>query len=232
LRSESGGPDSDPSIDARGAVALLVPDLEFQRARETKLEPSEEALIVAIQRGDTKVGRQLYAHLIRIIDATLTRVMGPGQQDHDDWVQVAFEQVVRSIHSGRFQRRCRLTSWAASIACHVGLDAMRARKSERGVFDRRSEVPDPELGYAAANPERRLEARDDLRRLRAALATLSPGRAEAVMLHDALGYNLAEVAELTGSTQAAVQSRLVRGRRDLEERLGLCRGTDTKEPRE
>jgi DNA-directed RNA polymerase specialized sigma24 family protein len=68
-----------------------------------------------------------------------------------------------------------------------------------------------------------LEARDELRRLREALATLSSGRAEAVLLHDALGYGIAEVAALTASTEAAVLSRLTRGRRDLLERLGHVR---------
>jgi DNA-directed RNA polymerase specialized sigma24 family protein len=42
-----------------------------------------------------------------------------------------------------------------------------------------------------------------------------------VLLHDAFGYDLDEVAELTNSTAAAVQSRLVRGRRDLTERVPL-----------
>ena len=75
------------------------------------------------------------------------------------------------------------------------------------------------MPHAPRHPERALEARDELRHLRLALAGLSPGRAEAVLPHDALGYDLTEVASLTGSSEAAVQSRLVRGRRDLQEWL-------------
>ena len=75
------------------------------------------------------------------------------------------------------------------------------------------------MRHAPRDTERALEARDCLRQLRLALATLSPGRAEAVLLHDALGYDLTEVARMTSSTEAAVQSRLVRGRRDLQERM-------------
>jgi RNA polymerase sigma-70 factor (ECF subfamily) len=190
-------------------------------------ELSDEALVAAIQRGDRGLGRQLYARLIRVVDATLTRVLGPGQPDHDDFVQATFEEVVRTIHKGQFQRRCRLTSWAASIACHIGLNAIRTRRTERGIFDRNEDVAGPELPHAPRDTERALEARDELRQLRAALATLSPGRAEAVLLHDAFGYDLSEVAALTSSTEAAVQSRLVRGRRDLQERMGL---TDKKAP--
>lgn len=198
------------------------------RARITG-ELSDDDLVAAIQRGDKKVGRLLYTRLVRVIDATLTRVMGPGQPDHDDWVQAAFEEVVRTIYKGQFQGRCRLTSWAASIACHIGLNAIRSRKTERGVFDRNEDVSDSNLRHAPRDTERALEARDHLRQLRRALSTLSPGRAEAVLLHDALGYDLAEVAQMTNSTEAAVQSRLVRGRRDLQERvLPVRRGGPSK----
>lgn len=186
---------------------------------------SDEELVLAIQRGDKWVGRVLYARLVRVIDATLCRVLGPGQSDHDDWVQACFEEVVRTLYKGQFKGRCRLTSWAASIACHIGLNAIRSRKTERGIFDRSEDVEDSGLRHEPHSPERALEARDELRQLRLALASLSAGRAEAVLLHDALGYDLGEVAELTSSSEAAVQSRLVRGRRDLQERLLPQSGT-------
>ena len=42
----------------------------------------------------------------------------------------------------------------------------------------------------------------------------------ALVLHDVLGHNLAEVAEMSGITVAAAQSRLVRGRREFLKRMG------------
>jgi RNA polymerase sigma-70 factor, ECF subfamily len=227
---------NDPEVASSSDVALLPrqvssaslcfdgteaawPDVPARAAAVGEL--SDEELVLAISRGDRGIGKQLYGRLIRVIDATLTRVLGPGQSDHDDLVQATFEEVVRTIHKGQFQRRCRLSSWAASIACHIGLNAIRTRRTERGIFDLGEDVANPELPHAPRDTERALEARDELRQLRTALASLSPGRAEAVLLHDAFGYDLAEVAALTHSTEAAVQSRLVRGRRDLQERMGL-----------
>lgn len=190
-------------------------------------ELSDEELLAAVRRGEPKIGRLLYIRLIRVIEATVARVLGPGEPDHDDCVQAAFEEVVRSIYSGRFQQRCRLTSWAASIACHIGLNAIRSRRTERGIFDRAEDVSHPGLPVPTVQPERELEARDELRHLRMALATLSPGRAETVLLHDALGYGVAEIAALTNSGEAAVQSRLTRGRKDLLERLAALTGRGT-----
>jgi RNA polymerase sigma factor (sigma-70 family) len=184
---------------------------------------TDEQLVLAVQRGDRQMGRLLYGRLVRVIDATLTRVIGPGQPEHDDLVQAVFEEVLRTLFKRQFAGRCRLTTWAASIACHVGLNAIRSRKTERGIFDRTVDLAESvNLSRGACIPEPALEARDELTRLRFTLATISPARAEAVLLHDGLGYDLGEVAALTQSTEAAVQSRLSRGRRDLVERLRLA----------
>ena len=48
---------------------------------------------------------------------------------------------------------------------------------------------------------------------------MNPQRAEALVLHDVLGHDLAEVSALLGVSIAAAQSRLVRGRSELKQRL-------------
>ena len=222
--------DELPLLTTQVTTATLTfeatgPSWPAAEVRSPSGDISDEELVLAIRRGEKWVGRVLYGRLVRVIDATLCRVLGPGQPDHDDWVQACFEEVVRTLYKGQFKGRCRLTSWAASIACHIGLNAIRSRKTERGIFDHSEDVGDSGLRHEPQSPERALEARDELRQLRSALASLSPGRAEAVLLHDALGYDLSEVAELTSSSEAAVQSRLVRGRRDLQERLLPQSGT-------
>jgi RNA polymerase sigma-70 factor (ECF subfamily) len=192
---------------------------------------SDEALVSAIRRGDRELGRQIYKRLIRVIESTLTRVLGRGERDHNDLIQAVFEEVVRTIHSGQFQMRCSLTSWAATIACHVGLNTIRSRRMERTVFDRDQALDAiGDDAAAGSHPEQALDARDDLRRLRVALAAMPEGRAEAVVMHDVLGYGLSEIAALSGSSVAAVQSRLVRGRRELAARLAISPGAREEEP--
>jgi RNA polymerase sigma-70 factor (ECF subfamily) len=192
-------------------------------------ETSDEALVLAIRRGDRHLGRQIYRRLIRVIESTLCRVLGRREGDHNDLIQAVFEEIVRTIHSGQFQMRCSLTSWAATIACHIGLNAIRARRMERAVFER--EQPLEDFGNevrASTRPEQALDARDELRQVTAALAAMPEGRAEAVLMHDVLGYGLAEIAALSGSTAAAVQSRLVRGRKELLERIEALRAECTE----
>ncbi|HMR76180.1 MAG TPA: sigma factor-like helix-turn-helix DNA-binding protein, partial [Polyangiaceae bacterium] len=68
-------------------------------------------------------------------------------------------------------------------------------------------------------PERDVAARGAFERLRYELSQMSPGRAEALLLHDVLGHDLAEIAAMTDTTVAAAQSRLVRGRHELRKRM-------------
>jgi RNA polymerase sigma-70 factor (ECF subfamily) len=51
--------------------------------------------------------------------------------------------------------------------------------------------------------------------LMSALSTVKSTHAAAVVLHDVPGHSLAEIATLTGVSESAAQSRLVRGRKEV-----------------
>ena len=178
--------------------------------------PTDAEIIEAVKLGDDRIAALLYDRVVGVVDRTLVRVFGRRESDHDDLVQATFEQIVMTLARGRFAGACSLTTWAAKVASHVGLNALRSRRRERNLLDRGAAVDEPP---APSSPERRMEARGDVERLREVLAAMDPAKAEAVFLHDVLGHELAEVAVLTGTSVAAAQSRLVRGRREMLERL-------------
>jgi RNA polymerase sigma-70 factor (ECF subfamily) len=104
---------------------------------------------------------------------------------------------------------------------------MRSRSRERRVFDRSVEQQTLELvAEESRTPERAAETRRRVEHLLSALATVNRARAEAVVLHDVLGHDLAEIARLTGVTVAAAQSRLVRGRKEV---LKLIEGKERRD---
>ena len=157
----------------------------------------------------------------------MIRVLGRRETDHEDLVQIAFEQLILTLSRQSYAQACSLKTWASSIAAHVALKALRSRYRQRRVFNTAVAVHDlTERQSAAENLETTLESRQSLERVRAELAQLAPAKAEAVLLHDVLGHGLTEVAALMGSSVAAAQTRLSRGRRELLDRLRQAEGAE------
>jgi len=184
-----------------------------------KVPASDEQLIEAVRHGDTRVADELYRRLVGVVDRTLFRVFGRRESDHDDLVQISFERVVETLSTEAFARACSLETWAASIASHVGLNALRSRRRERRWLDRDADEAIASERKPTLEAERALEARSKLELVRHHLVAMKPALAEAIFLHDALGHDLAEIALMTGTSVAAAQSRLVRGRKELFRRL-------------
>ena len=193
---------------------------------------SDEELIEGVVRGDDRIAAELYDRLIRSVDHTLYRVFGRREPDHDDLVQATFEQIVLTLSKRRYARACSLKTWASTIARNVGLNALRSRRRERAVIDRADDATHGDRAIApTADPERSADLRAQLDRVRVHMAEMNPRRAEAVFLHDVLGHALAEVAVLTGVSVSAAQSRLVRGRRELFERMDRDSPADDRRKR-
>jgi RNA polymerase sigma-70 factor (ECF subfamily) len=184
-----------------------------EKAVETGIV-TEAMLIEAVVQGDDRVAGLLYERLFPSIDRALCRLFGGRDRDHDDLVQTSLLQVVSSIAAHKFNGACPLAAWASAIATKVGLMALRSRCRERRVIDTSESV---EGVRAARNHEiePELDARARLRQVQLALAALTAPRAEALVLHDVVGYEIPEISALTGASPSAVQSRLVRGRREL-----------------
>src|SRR5262245_6909965 len=73
--------------------------------------PTDEEIVAAIASGDTRIAAALYDRVAVVVDRTMYRVFGRREHDHDDLVQTAFEQIVRSLARERFAGACSLTTW-------------------------------------------------------------------------------------------------------------------------
>lgn len=181
---------------------------------------SETELIEGVVRGDERVAVELYYRLLPAIESSLLRVLGRRETEHEDLVQTSFEQLILTLSRQRFAGACSLATWASSIAAHVALKSIRSRTRQRRVFNLHVEPQDvSEHQRSEDDLEGTLVSRQRLEQVRLALAQLAPPKAEAVLLHDVLGHGLTEIAAITGSSVAAAQTRLSRGRRELADRL-------------
>jgi len=204
-----------PARDSRPHLRLVPGGTE--RAAEPV---SDEELIAAFVRGDRGVAEELYDRLIHVVEATLFRILGRRGDDHEDLVQSAFEQIMLTLVRKRFAGACSLRAWAATVTSHLALNVIRTRTRDRRWLAREGTCgSELERARAPVDVERQAAVRDELERVRRILATMKPERASALVLHDVLGHELAEIAVLTGVSVSAAQSRLFRARAELETKL-------------
>lgn len=176
----------------------------------------DSQLLAAMRAGDPDAATALHDRLRPVVERSIRRLLGPRDRDHEDLAQHAMIEVCVGID--RFRGECPLDAWASTIAAHVVYNHLRRKTLERRLFEgfRDSEPDEPVSSQSLAHDA---SARSTLRRVFAHLDAIDPAKAWAYVLHDVCGYDLREVAQITDSSVSAAQTRLVRGRRELHERL-------------
>jgi RNA polymerase sigma-70 factor (ECF subfamily) len=170
-------------------------------------------LLAALRKGDRTAATALYARTRPQADRTIARLIGRSDSSYEDLVQLAMIELVRSID--HFRGECSLDTWTARIAARTVFKELRRRRSESALFSAISENDHEPTGDA----QRELLLRSTLARVRTHLDAIDPLKAWTVMLHDVCGYDLQEIASITDVSVAAAQSRLVRGRGELNARI-------------
>ena len=187
----------------------------------------EESLSECVTSRDNIVLR-----LAPAIAASLRRIVGGHDPEYEDMFQTALERVFRTFGESNFRGDCTPVGWAYVIARNVAVDALRARTRERGFLSLDDAFEETRsLSHGDVGPERLAQARQELSRLREALAGLRPDNAIVVYMHDIVGHDLAEISERLRITTAAAQSRLVRGRRDVVGTLQSRKARDKRKKR-
>lgn len=132
----------------------------------------------------------------------LARMMG-SVIDGEDVLQDALLAAAKALQDGFEVHDMR--AWLFRIAHNTALNLFRARKREAIMKEHLLHLSHPvQTGDGGSMPDA----------LGPYLA-LTPIQRSTVILRDVLGYSAAEVAELTGTSVAAVKSALHRGRRSL-----------------
>ena len=182
-------------------------------------------LVAAVKNGNSRLAGAFHDRTRPVVEKTVHRLLGSSDSDYDDLVQVAMIELIRSL--GRFRGECSLDTWTATVTSNMVYKHLRRRGLERSLFAR--EMPE-DIPYST---HQQPVLRGLVDRVSEHIKQLSPDRAWAFLFHDVYGYSLEEIAAMTGITVAAAQSRLVRGRKELHERIAndpeLANGIDIVE---
>ena len=169
-------------------------------------------LVDRVRAGDASAAGAFYDRLRPVVEATLRRLLGPGDSDFEDVAQVSLIEIIRSL--GRYRGDCAVETWASAVTANAVFKQLRRRKLERTIFERQAPVDNvADAGGDVA------ELRALIGKVMRHLHKMSEARATVFLLHDVFGYDLMEVAAIVGASVSATQSKLVRGRRDLHRRI-------------
>lgn len=218
----------NPPVDGQSTDAATPPTARPSPAATALLDA---ALLAELRGGNPLVADAFCRRVWPQVDRTVRRLTGADHGDADDFSQIAVIELVRTI--GAYRGDCALDTWVAAVTSHVVYKQLR--RSSRGRHLSLELVHEHRLPASHATGERDLAVREVLARILVHLDAVGEKLAESFILHDVLGHSLREVAQITGAREAAVQSRLSRGRRQLHERIAadpeLAELLETRAPR-
>ena len=194
---------------------MLVP--EPQGTAGVRSEPpalDDSALLAGLKARDASLSAAFYDRVRPIVDRTLNRLLGSRDNEYEDVAQRALFELVDTID--RFRGECPLDAWISIVTARAAFRLIRRRKIERRLFVDLPAVDAPSSVRSHANA---VAARQAIERIRVELSRMDSNRAWTFLLHDVYGYDLKEVGQITGVSLSAAQSRLVRGRREIHERI-------------
>ena len=176
-----------------------------------------------VAAGDVEAFRGLVErHQDRLV-AVCQRLLGDREEARDA-AQEVFLKAFRK--AGDFEPRAQVATWLYRIAVNHSLNRLRRRRIVRflpfaaaGGEGGEEDAPGLDPPDEAADPEAALASRLRWRRVRRAIDTLPPGQRAVLVLVRFEGLAYKEAAEVLGISVGAVESRLVRGLRNLEAAL-------------
>ena len=202
-------------VPARADARPLAPDPGRAGPRPPAPSVDDSELLSALRAAEPSAATALHDRVRPQVDRTITRLLGRRDPDHADLAQLAMIELVYTID--RYRGECSLDAWTSTLTARVVYKAIRKRQTERrilGTLDAEDYV-----ARSAPSTDREAVARDLMLRVRKHLAAIEENKAWTFLLHDACGYDLQEIAQITGVSVAAAQARLVRGRREVHERI-------------
>lgn len=161
-----------------------------------------------LSRSDEGSFRSLYrAHTPALYGLAL-RMLGGIGPDAEEAVQSAWIRAAEGL--GSFRWESSLRTWLSGITVNCCREIRRGRRDERGLPEA---LPAGGADIPLSHPETRLD-------LQRAVAALSPGYREVLVLHDVEGFTHEEIARMLDIDVGTSKSQLSRARSTLRARLG------------
>jgi RNA polymerase sigma-70 factor (ECF subfamily) len=161
-----------------------------------------------------RYGERLYHYLLRVVQS---------EADAGDLAEEAFVRVY--LHRAQFQANRKFSTWLYTIATNLARDWQRHQARHPQVS---LDAPGPASEHSLAEtlaetkpkPDEVLESAERAEAVRKAVRALPEDLRTPLVLSVYEAKSYAEIAEILGCSNKAVEMRLYRARQELRERLG------------
>jgi RNA polymerase sigma-70 factor (ECF subfamily) len=194
-------------------LARTAPSSSTQLAPELRAA-EDNALLARLLAGEPGSAGDLHRRTRGVVRRTVNRLLGSYDHEAEDLAQVAFIELIGTI--ANFRGTGPLDAWVMVVSSRVVYRHIRRRRLDRRFV---SSVAPEQLRGTSEVTRRELAFRAALGRIRRHLKLVNAKRALTFVLHDVFGYDMQEVANITGVSLAAAKTRLARGRREIHARV-------------
>jgi RNA polymerase sigma-70 factor, ECF subfamily len=180
-----------------------------QRGKRNDMVSGLETAAARVADGDLAAFREVVSHTSATLYRLASRLMG-STADAEDSLQDAYLRAFDALRARRFDGRSDVRTWLYRIVTNACLDGLRRRRVRP--------VPAGDLHEGSFDGQVPADARLALRELDRWLGELPADQRAALVLRFVEGLTSAEVAEILGCSEGAVEQRLVRARASLRQR--------------
>jgi RNA polymerase sigma-70 factor (ECF subfamily) len=212
-----------PSSNSFSRLSLASPPATPPRAAFQNVRDSpdpDQALLDLARDGERRAFEALVVKYQRRVARLVSRYVRSAPEV-EEVTQEIFVRAYRGIAA--FKGGSKFSTWLYRISVNFCLNHIeRERRSPIVALDTSDEEPDWNGAPEAANdedPERRLIAKQIAATVEAALAELSTGGREALLLFEDEGLSYQEIADRTGVPIGTVRARIFRAREFIAQRL-------------
>ncbi|MBI2359934.1 MAG: sigma-70 family RNA polymerase sigma factor [Deltaproteobacteria bacterium] len=194
-------------------VANKSVDSSVKKEQKVVVDLSDRELVRKCQAGNLEAFQGLVA---KYYQRVLMVVLGIVR-DRDDAMEVAQEVFYKAYSRIRhFRGRSTFYTWLYRIAVNQCIDFRRRQKREPAESNEgMDEVPDEH----GRNPSDVIESAEFLKRLYAAMESLTPEHKAVIVLRAVEGLSYKEISSILGCSEGTVMSRLHYARKRLQEKL-------------